>query len=167
MSQAENPYQTPVADLQPETGESPLASRGSRLGAVMIDSLILSLITVPLLYFVGFYDGVLEGKEPGFAEQMLGLVLGVGAFLLVNGHLLKQYGQTVGKRLLKIAIVDQDGNIPPLLPMYLKRYLIWTLAVYIPFVGLLLLLVNYLFIFRGDRRCLHDLVAGTRVVSRG
>ena len=34
----------------------------------------------------------------------------------------------------------------------------------IPFLGPILGIVNILLIFRGDRRCGHDLVANTRVV---
>jgi uncharacterized RDD family membrane protein YckC len=34
----------------------------------------------------------------------------------------------------------------------------------IPLVGLLFWLVDSCFIFREDQRCLHDLVAGTRVI---
>jgi uncharacterized RDD family membrane protein YckC len=35
----------------------------------------------------------------------------------------------------------------------------------LPFVGPLLSIVNVLLIFRDDRRCGHDLIAGTRVVK--
>ncbi|MNN94322.1 RDD family protein [compost metagenome] len=93
-------------------------------------------------------------------------MVGVAAFLLVNGHFLKNYGQTLGKRLLKIAIVDLDGKVPELGNLLLKRYLLWWLLAYIPVVGVLVVLVDYLFIFRADRRCLHDLAAGTRVVQQ-
>ncbi|MCY1336478.1 RDD family protein [compost metagenome] len=165
MSQTENPYQTPTADLQAVPGEAPLAARGSRLGAVLIDGLLISLVTVPLLYFAGFYEGISEGRQPDLIQQLLGAVLGIVVFLLINGHLLKQYGQTVGKRLLKIAIVDEQGNTPAWLPMYLKRYLVWGLLIYIPYIGGLVVLIDCLFIFRGNRRCLHDLTAGTRVVA--
>ena len=37
----------------------------------------------------------------------------------------------------------------------------------IPLVGVLLVWVDILMIFRRDRRCAHDLVAGTRVVKAG
>ncbi|MDL5591106.1 RDD family protein [Bacillus subtilis] len=161
-----NPYQAPQAPLTQETvGGLPLAPRGTRLGAAIIDSLILILVCLPLGFVFGVYDGITSGVEPGFGQQAVGAVLGIAAFLAVNGVFLSRYGQTVGKRLLKIAIVDQDGHKPDWAPMYLKRYLLWGLVAYIPLLGGLVLLVNYLFIFRGDRRCLHDLTAGTRVVQ--
>ena len=45
------------------------------------------------------------------------------------------------------------------------RYLPVQLAGAIPLVGPIIGLVNILMIFRGDRRCGHDLIAGTRVVK--
>ncbi|MNT88741.1 RDD family protein [compost metagenome] len=56
--------------------------------------------------------------------------------------------------------------MPELGNLLLKRYLVWWLLAYIPVVGMLVVLVDYLFIFRADRRCLHDLAAGTRVVQQ-
>ncbi|MEA2700447.1 MAG: hypothetical protein QOI66_4718, partial [Myxococcales bacterium] len=35
----------------------------------------------------------------------------------------------------------------------------------IPYLGGLYALVDALFIFRDDRRCIHDLIAGTRVIA--
>ncbi|MDT4885337.1 RDD family protein [compost metagenome] len=117
-----------------------------------------------MAFFTGTYSALVEGTAPSLGVQLLNLVVGVAAFLIVNGRLLKNYGQTVGKRLLKIAIVDLNGQVPDLGNVLLKRYLVWWLLAYVPLVGGLILLVNYLFIFRADRRCLHDLAAGTRVV---
>ncbi len=37
---------------------------------------------------------------------------------------------------------------------------------HIPLIGLLFWVVDCCFIFRDDRRCLHDLIAGTRVVKK-
>ncbi|MCY1389879.1 hypothetical protein D9M71_46890 [compost metagenome] len=55
--------------------------------------------------------------------------------------------------------------MPELGNLLLKRYLVWWLLAYVPVIGVLLVMVDYLFIFRADRRCLHDLMAGTRVVQ--
>ncbi|MGR1217314.1 RDD family protein [Metapseudomonas otitidis] len=161
-----NPYQAPQAPLTQETvGGLPLAPRGTRLGAAVIDFVVLALACLPIIFMLHIYNSITTGIPPGFGRRVLGAVLGIVAFLAVNGVFLSRYGQTVGKRLLKIAIVDQDGHKPEWIPMYLKRYLLWGLVAYIPLLGGLVLLVNYLFIFRGDRRCLHDLTAGTRVVQ--
>jgi uncharacterized RDD family membrane protein YckC len=166
MDNLENPYQAPQAELTLNSAAEPLlASRWTRLGAALIDGLIMSLATVPVAYFTGAFAAAQQGIEPSLGQQLLSLVLGVAAFVLVNGHFLKAYGQTLGKRLLKIAIVDLNGKVPELGNLLLKRYLVWWLLAYIPVVGMLVVLVDYLFIFRADRRCLHDQLAGTRVVQ--
>ncbi|MFZ6048512.1 RDD family protein [Pseudomonas sp. CR3202] len=166
MDNLQNPYQAPQAELTVNSAAEPLlASRWMRLGAALIDGLVMSLATVPVAYLSGTFEAARQGIEPSLGQQLLGLVVGLAVFLLVNGHLLKQYGQTLGKRLLKIAIVDLEGQVPELGNLLLKRYLLWWLLAYVPVVGVLLVLVDYLFIFRADRRCLHDLLAGTRVVQ--
>ncbi|WP_271407874.1 RDD family protein [Pseudomonas sp. Q1-7] len=165
MDNLQNPYQAPQAELRLDSAAEPLlASRWTRLGAALIDGLIMSLATVPVAYFSGTFAAAQQGIEPSLGQQLLSLVVGVAVFLLVNGHFLKTYGQTLGKRLLKIAIVNLDGQVPELGGLLLKRYMVWWLLAYVPLVGVWLVLVDYLFIFRGDRRCLHDLLAGTRVV---
>jgi uncharacterized RDD family membrane protein YckC len=165
MTDAQNPYKSPQAELTHEATGLPLAARGSRFGAALIDGLILLCVTIPISYLLGVYDGLMEGVQPGFGQQALGSLVGIVVFLAINGHFLKNYGQTVGKRVLKLAIVDLQGNKPEWITMYLKRYLLWGLVAYIPIIGGLILLANYLFIFRADRRCLHDLTASTRVVQ--
>lgn len=37
--------------------------------------------------------------------------------------------------------------------------------VYIPVIGQYISILNYLFVFRKNRRCLHDLIAGTQVIN--
>ncbi|MBC9251289.1 hypothetical protein A9179_13520 [Pseudomonas alcaligenes] len=165
MEPSQNPYQAPQAVLQEHSAEQPLlASRGARLGAVLIDTVLLALVTVPVAIFDGTFSAAQQGIEPSLGQQLISLLVGLVAFVLIHGYLLKNYGQTVGKRLLNIAIVDLQGQVPDFVPMVAKRYvLLWVLAS-IPLLGGLLALADCLSIFRGDRRCFHDLVAATRVV---
>lgn len=44
------------------------------------------------------------------------------------------------------------------------RYLPMHIVGQVPIVGALIGFINPMFIFRADQRCLHDLIAGTRVV---
>ncbi len=92
-------------------------------------------------------------------------VLGFIGFLLLNGYFLKTNGQTVGKKLSGIRIADLDGKVPDFAKVVLLRYLPVSLVATIPLVGGYLTVIDVLFIFRSDRRCLHDLIAGTKVVT--
>jgi len=47
----------------------------------------------------------------------------------------------------------------------LLRYLPTSIVASIPIVGGLIVLVDILFIFGSEQRCIHDLIAGTKVVQ--
>ena len=163
----ENPYNAPasnVADVGSGPAEQQLADRGMRLVAAIIDSIILIIIILPLMFFGGYFANIMTGQEPPFATQLLWAAIGFVVFVLVQGIPLNATGQTWGKKLLKMKIVDLDGNKPPLAKLLALRYLPTQAITTVPFVGPLYGLVNVLFIFGEDRRCLHDKIAGTRVV---
>jgi uncharacterized RDD family membrane protein YckC len=93
--------------------------------------------------------------------------LGVLAVAGYQFHLCASSGQSIGKRRMGIRVVLEDGSPASLFHILLLRNFIPGLLVYL--LGLLvpgvLLAVDALFIFRADRRCLHDLIAGTKVVK--
>jgi len=165
MPNQDNPYQAPQANLELETTGA-LASRWSRLFAALIDGLLMLAIQLPVMYFNGYFDGAsADDWEPALTQEITAAIFGVVVFLLVNGYLLKNHGQTIGKRLLGISIRDMQGNLCDFVPMVLKREILWQLVVYIPVSGGFIVLADVLTIFRKDRRCLHDLLAGTQVIN--
>lgn len=87
------------------------------------------------------------------------------AFFALHGFLLSRYGQTLGKRILGIAIVTMDNRVPPFFQLIAQRYLTQWLAGMVPLIGLFLRLVDILAIFRPDRRCIHDHLAKTKVID--
>ena len=142
-----------------------LAGRWSRLGAVVIDGIIGVILSLPLMSFFGVWNQIGEDGTLPLSTIIMLTVFGIVVFLLVNGYLLSKYGQTVGKKLLDIKIVDMKGDKPEFVPLIAKRYLpIWAVS-QIPLIGGILALIDALFIFRKDKRCIHDLIAGTRVVE--
>ena len=64
-----------------------------------------------------------------------------------------------------IWLSDFQGNVPSFTKLILLRYLPLALISPITFPGMVLWLLDVLFIVRKDRRCLHDLVAGSVVVK--
>jgi uncharacterized RDD family membrane protein YckC len=163
----ENPYAPPVSDLimvDDRPGNAQLAGRFTRFAASIVDSIIGSIFGVPLMYFMGIWSYVSQGQQPPFMLVVGATALGFLWFLLVHGYLLKKHGQTVGKRLTGIRIADLEGRVPSFSTLIVFRYIPITLCSLIPFVGPYLSLLDVLFIFRGDRRCVHDFIAGTKVV---
>jgi uncharacterized RDD family membrane protein YckC len=86
-------------------------------------------------------------------------------FILVNGYLLSRYGQTIGKSIFDISIVSTEYTKIGFWEIILKRYLAIGLLSSIPLIGGIFSLTNILFIFRQNRRCIHDYFAGTLVVN--
>ena len=112
----------------------------------------------------------LPGGTPRPAERGTILLLAatliyLAAVVVCQVAMLSRRGQSFGKRAMKIRIVRLDGSQPGFLHAVLLRMFVNALPTAIPVVGRLYTLVDLLFIFRPDRRCLHDRIAGTRVVK--
>lgn len=154
-----------------------IASFWGRIAALIIDILLLG--------FVGFCLGlVLENVFVGMGgwARLAGFVISLIYFGLMNSQLAN--GQTIGKRVLKIRVVDVDNKSISIqksflrytifgIPFYLNNaqfsnellmsYLLYPLSLLI-FGGILSII--YLYVFnRLTRQSLHDLVVGTYVVN--
>ncbi|GAB2520788.1 RDD family protein [Lysobacter humi (ex Lee et al. 2017)] len=166
-----NPYTRPAADVAgiPATGDEVLAGRGERLAAVLLDTLLMGMVMLPLMFATGLWSEMManatQGPLAGLGTKMLAGVLGFAVFVAIQGYPLHTSAQTWGKRVLRIRIVRLDGAQPSLPYLLLRRYVPMQAVGLIPFLGTLLSFVDSLLIFRDDRRCGHDLIAGTRVVN--
>ena len=141
-----------------------VASRGLRFSSALIDMLIIMLFTVPLSYYLGLFDNF--GKViPPLGPTLVVLAAGIAIYLAINGQLMHSNAQTVGKRINKIRVANLDGSQPTMQTLILKRYVPYVLFPYIPFIGFWVALVNVCWIFGREKRCLHDYIAGTKVVK--
>lgn len=162
-----------------EHSELELADRLIRLTAVLLDTLLGAVVAIPggLILGGAFLEAVvaiIRDQEPDFSEiepgrLLIGLaVLGFATFALqlVQIYLVSTRGQTLGKRFLGIRIVRaSDGSNPGFARAWLLRALVPGIIGLLSTIGSVFTIVNYGFIFRADRRCLHDLLADTRVVK--
>lgn len=167
--QDKNPYAAPsarVADVNP-SGEIVLAERGSRLAAVIVDTLCFIAVVVIMAFGMpgAFGPGAVEsGATPNPVLSIVGVV-GILALMVVNLVLLAKNGQTIGKKLLGVKIVRQDGSKAGLGRIFWLRIVANGVLGAIPFIGPLYSLVDVLFIFGERRRCIHDHIADTIVVK--
>jgi uncharacterized RDD family membrane protein YckC len=163
----ENNYRPPsarVADVQPQD-EDELASRGARLGGAMLDGLITGVVIFPIMFATGYMQSAMSGVEPSLQLQILYATLGLVLFAIVNGYMLHKSGQTINKRVAGTRIVSADDNtIQPFWKIVFVRQLPMNLMAVVPVIGPVLSVVNALLIFRSNKRCLHDLIAGTKVI---
>ena len=161
-----NVYAAPQAEVVDENNfELKLASRWKRLLGSIVDSIIIRLITVPLMYFTGAFDGIMEGRQPSHLYSLGIGCVGIVCFLLINFKFLKDSGQTIGKKAVGTKIVDDEGNPVTFSGQLLKRYGFYFFIGLVPVAGSLLNLVNIITIFGAKKKCIHDMVGGTQVVD--
>lgn len=166
MEDTSNPYAAPSA-LPPAAAwgdETVKADPWIRLVARLIDGGLVLVCMVPL--FLGVALGP-RNEEPGPLQIALMIVallavLGLVAYQLV---LLYQTSQTLGKRWMGIKIVRNDGSDASFGRIFGLRMFVVGLIEQVPCLGALFALINVLWIFGQESRCLHDLLADTKVVN--
>jgi uncharacterized RDD family membrane protein YckC len=114
-----------------------------RLGALLIDWIIASLSAVAIA-------GVSYPPAPLDKDPSQTFII-IGFFVLEVGVLTGLLGRSIGKRLLGISIENRDGQ-----PIGVPRALLRTA---------LLVLVLPAIVMTDDKRGMHDLAAGSRVVK--
>ncbi len=155
------PSFAPANESADSAARSQLAERSTRLGAVILDFLIFMACLIPGIIVVSVSDA--DGGK-GFGWALIAVAwLGLAVVQIV---LLVKHGQSLGKRVLGIRIVRvSDESIPGFVKVVLLRLFVPSLIAGIPYAGAIIWLVDALFIFREDRRCLHDLIAETKIIK--
>jgi uncharacterized RDD family membrane protein YckC len=163
-----NPYAPPQAEVRdpPHPGETgQLASLKLRFVGAVVDAVISLLVTVPLGILTGYWQDAFAGNVDYVEAYTISLASFV-AFAALHGYWLAKHGQTIGKRLVGTRIVNaHDEQLPGLGKLLGLRYGVVSLISLIPTVGSFFALIDVLLIFRADRRCVHDLIAGTKVIN--
>ncbi|WP_395732196.1 RDD family protein [Prosthecobacter sp.] len=170
MNDSINPYAPPQSDILPASNPDEiqqLASPWRRLGASILDSLILMVIALPIMYFSGYFSRIMEqAGKPSYLtmEQLVWAVVGLGIMLAINWNHLGR-GQTIGKGIMNLRIVRKTGMPAERSHIILKRILPLQLIAQVPFLGGLFLFVDTVCIFRSKHNTLHDDIADTKVID--
>jgi len=136
-----------------------LASRWARLGASLIDFGVWTLTIA-----VAFAPMYVQYSTSPEALSVFSIIT-VITVLYINLSLIYKHGQTIGKKMLDIAIVDMEGRQATFRRIVFFRSIPITLLTAIPFLGSIITVINGLMIFKGDKRCMHDLIADTQVIN--
>lgn len=158
-----NYFEAPTTDEpmeQEEVHDLPLAGRGRRLGAVLLDSLFFLIAGLPM--FIGIFTG--NQSEPNVPLLIVGLLLML-ALTVYNIVLMFTQQQTLGKRVLGLRVVRSNGERCSGSRYFWLRSVLVGMIGNIPLVGPLFAIVDPLMIFRESRQCLHDNIADTNVVQ--
>jgi uncharacterized RDD family membrane protein YckC len=172
-----NPYAPPQAEVRDAPAAPPtkgtLATRTLRLAGAIVDSAALAVFVVSILVFTGYWTVPIFG-ELSYGTISLG---GFALFTAMQGSLLAARGQTIGKWLVGTRIVRADNDEVPTLARTLglrysalalgptATFSVLVLNPVISYAFIVLALIDIALIFRPDRRCLHDLIARTKVVA--
>jgi uncharacterized RDD family membrane protein YckC len=167
------PPKSEVADVVP--GDDIKASRGSRLGASILDTLIIGIPMIPayvqampLILRAGPAAqrnvfaawGVIAGTGGWFYVGLLWMVIA----LIINGVLAYRNGQSIAKKWLGIKDVRTDGSRVSFARIFWLRNALNVCISFIPLIGSFYGLIDVLFIFGPAKRCVHDYIADTIVV---
>ena len=156
------PPGTAVTDVAADGPE--LASRWGRLGAAFIDGILALVISVAVMlpmYGTGYFRLMASSKM----SVAPGLLLYILLFYALEGWFLYQRSQSIGKIVVGLRIVRPDGSHATVGRTLGLRLLAFGALGFVPVVGPFIGFIDALFIFGSSRRCLHDLVADTIVVT--
>jgi uncharacterized RDD family membrane protein YckC len=158
--------------------DAQLAGLWERLGAAFVDGCLKAACSIPtVLAMIKVMQENMQGggqPDPQAMQAMMAAAATavplaypyLAALAVLQGLLVATRSQSVGKILLGLRIVRApDGGKANFARAFLIRSGVPTMIEYIPFIGLLFWIVDTCFIFRADRRCLHDLMAGTKVIK--
>lgn len=148
-----------LLDVQSGTdrGHLPLATVGRRLAALFIDRLLFGGTGVAVVIAAVFFAK--PESDTFFIVLFGGIGLAYVGLIVYEGFMLSARGQTLGKMALKIRVVRPDGTV-------ITTGQAWGRAVLRGVMIHVLSLLNYIpALVTKEKTCIHDLVAGTRVIS--
>jgi uncharacterized RDD family membrane protein YckC len=142
-----------------------------RVVALMADLMLLWILFVPIVSVLELFlpmdaiaqaamnPSALQHLPPETLHQILAFqMLSNGVLALYLTGFLAAHGQTPGKAIMRLRVVGENGQKPPLVNAFLRS------VVLIFSIHLLFLPLIYAF-FNPQRRALHDFIAGTYVVE--
>lgn len=160
-------------------GLAELAGIGARTAAAVVNAFIYFLSLVPgsmmmSRRLVERFPEIQRGSFPpldeldltDFSEGLWWMRAALLAAILVQAVLLTVRGQNLGMILTGVRVVRANDGLPAgfVHGVLLRFALPVSLVLVLPPFGFLFLLADYCFIFSEGRRCLHDRIAGTKVI---
>ncbi|MCA9626302.1 MAG: RDD family protein [Myxococcales bacterium] len=144
------------------SNETRLADRDQRLMAAITDGLLLIVsVAAGLAIASQFMELDLADPDAGVRLQIAALVSSV-PMNVIQWYLVAKSGQTIGKKMQRIRIVRMDGQ--PVGFVHGVALRSWVLGA-VRFIVTCMPILDCLYIFREDRRCIHDLIADTQVIA--
>jgi uncharacterized RDD family membrane protein YckC len=148
-------------NAEPET--MAYASIGKRFAALIVDSILIGVVSVPIVF--GSMAFLFSRPNEAPTEDMVGLymfamiaALGVWVLFYMTWFV-GRFGATPGKMMLGIKIVRSDGSPVSYLRAF-ARFWAHQLSANIMYIGFIIAL------FDDQKRALHDHICDTRVIEK-
>jgi len=141
-----------MSDMEAETAQTRYAGFWRRLAAYFIDGIIIGIVTA-IIYFITSIL-VFRNVYIAIVGSLLSIIISIVYFVGFWAWL----GQTPGKMAIGVKIVKLDGS-PIGFGVALLRFIGYIISSIILYIGFLMIA------FLGRKRGLHDLIAGTVVIS--
>ncbi|MEH6936935.1 RDD family protein [Bacillus sp. JJ664] len=143
-----------------------LASRSSRLLAVLVDAFITFLFFILMSFLTGistsdFMDSTFNVKF--FMISILSILI---FNVIIPTFVWK--GQTLGKRWIKIAVVKDTDEEVDLITILVRSVFLFFGQISLPIISYVFNVIAFidpLLIFRGNRKTIHDMIAKTKVID--
>ncbi|MFI6704071.1 RDD family protein [Streptomyces sp. NPDC050509] len=164
----------PYGGTDPLAGMPPLAPFGTRLAARIIDALIIFIPLAVISLLVGGWrhtsnntgnwDEVTNQVNTG--TQWVWSLISIIAYVGYDTLMTKKYGQTLGKRWLKLRVAMlNDGSVPESNASLLRALVLWVPALLCCLCLWWLIIIVTILASRPYRQGLHDKAARTVVVT--
>ncbi len=155
------PAARPGCGAAPATpSQANLASYGQRIGAYLIDGLVIAIVVLALMMAGSAISDLVAGLMLFVFGWPLGALIAVVPFMRRRGQ---GAGQSLGKAATGIRVVGRDGTPASarvvLREVVMKWFVLWSLTL---LIGAVLDLLWPL--WDGERRAMHDIASGTRVI---
>jgi uncharacterized RDD family membrane protein YckC len=164
-----DPYAAPKVqqELRSTSERDPWGGRGERLAAVILHSLLF-LPGYLVIFLPIFLSQTPLEQDVGVSPLLMSLAFAWLAVLVIAQIVfLVKYSASIGKRALGLYIANiQTGQPANWVTTIIVRGFVNGLISSIPCIGPIYSIVDVLFIFGNERRCVHDLLAQTVVLKR-
>jgi uncharacterized RDD family membrane protein YckC len=127
-----------------------------RAGAIILDSILLGIVTIPLLFAIYGQEEILNSDKSilGIADLLISYVLPIIYSVLMWNY----KSATFGKMILKLKVVDEVTGLKPTFFQSLGRYIGYLISTITLFIGFIWIA------FDSRKQGFHDKISKTVVV---
>jgi uncharacterized RDD family membrane protein YckC len=155
----ESAGETEAMDFPEEMTFSEYAGFWIRVGAKIIDWIILSVVNTVITAIWGFVAVSSAGTPHAVASMIVSYILQTAVSAAYTTWFLGKYGATPGKMACKIQVITSDGGNVNYLRAFARHFAEWISGIIIG--------IGYIMVaFDNEKRALHDRICDTRVIRK-